>query len=106
MTIAHGRTTNTDTRDDDDVADAKRGEDGGQATSIETRKRCEDGEKCVQDKTKTVGTSRTLRAANDGKVLVLPFIIFHTTADDSEPSILDMPMPTMKACRTQHRRVF
>ena len=51
------------------MADAKRGEDGGQATLMEKRKRCEDGEKCVQDKTKTVGTVRMLRAADDGKVL-------------------------------------
>ena len=38
----------------------------------------EDGKQCVQDKTKTVGTSRTLRVANDGKVLALAFVILPT----------------------------
>ena len=68
MTIAHTQTANADIRDDNDVADAKRGEDRGRATSMETRKRCDDGGKCGQDKTKTVGTSRTLRVAKDGRV--------------------------------------
>ena len=78
MTIVYTRTANADIRDENDVADAKRGEDGGRATSMETRKRCEDGGKCGRYKTKTAGMSRMLRAAKDGKVLVHAFVILPT----------------------------
>jgi hypothetical protein len=88
MTIAHTQTMNAYTRDDNDVADAKHGEDGGQATSMETRKHCENGGKCGQDKTKTVGTSQMLRAVKDGKVLVHAFVILPTP-----PLMIQGPSP-------------